>query len=911
VPHPASWGPAVAVAARLDGPGVGPLDAPVGDFGHGDSPKAWSAGLLRALLPIPWWPGMDVWEHAACQRLREAIVALHWYWLGELGRAYCPRHGVGDLAGARLCADCHALARETADPDARVARLAGQDAAAVAQNALDVLRFEVDAFDYALTRRELLEPTGRYVELGPALALARREHARVSSETARRWHEEVLRPGVDYAPSAVHFARGVAEVLERLVEPADAPRGGETSPPTAWTGQRARRVLRDLGWRLVTWAAATRERASAAQERGEGGGEDGLAIEHRDAVEHAVVEIAAVLAAPPAPGLEAATAPSRAAEALSAAALAVGDGPARVALAVGYAPLPGASAAEPAAMLAARRAAFAARLEASGSPLAAAVRYAPSVVDTALQRPRSEAPAGDLRAAVEPPPLAPGADIQRIRAAQKVYMRQALFEWLAVAAPQWASPPGEAAWQRPWWYELAEPPDVLTGVAGDDGGDASRLVAALGWRASLRVRPNPVLGGLPAPFDIRWVDDLLEGRADPAREPKYAVRAESVAVGRGRRGPVFVPLTEPRRELLQRLRHTPTVAALLEGGVRWPTLREAVARELVLCVHQRDPVDLAPGVPEGYEGADDGRGAREAGAGPREPAQGPESQGGTAPGANPWDDPAQAAYYAAFCDRWPVYDAVARALVEHAGLGGDAAVADLGVGSGVSTRAVLAALGPRARVVGVDPSARMVAQARARLDDERLVLAQGDARALLDLMPLGPGFDAVVASSSFWLDGDVVGALRAVFRVLRAGGVLALSFPAAHLGLPGAGESPGERAAAAALATLFGATRQGGGAQEPASGAVAPLPEGLGSATRLTRLLERVGFVDVEIAPFVHETTAAEYVAWLGQPAVLGRLGVGEVGGGLEASREALAAGVDGALPVAWRWALVRALVPR
>lgn len=58
----------------------------------------------------------------------------------------------------------------------------------------------------------------------------------------------------------------------------------------------------------------------------------------------------------------------------------------------------------------------------------------------------------------------------------------------------------------------------------------------------------------------------------------------------------------------------------------------------------------------------------------------------------------------------------------------DEIVMDLGCGTGVLTEALLRRLSPRGRVIAVDLSDRMLANARARIGDKRVIWLQDDAR---------------------------------------------------------------------------------------------------------------------------------------------------------------------------------------
>jgi SAM-dependent methyltransferase len=89
------------------------------------------------------------------------------------------------------------------------------------------------------------------------------------------------------------------------------------------------------------------------------------------------------------------------------------------------------------------------------------------------------------------------------------------------------------------------------------------------------------------------------------------------------------------------------------------------------------------------------------------------------PGDVPWDESENARRYAAFARQYPIYRQTSEDLVALARPSGGATVVDLACGTGITTEAILAALGPDGRVIGVDGSAGMLAMAASSIPDSR------------------------------------------------------------------------------------------------------------------------------------------------------------------------------------------------
>ena len=127
---------------------------------------------------------------------------------------------------------------------------------------------------------------------------------------------------------------------------------------------------------------------------------------------------------------------------------------------------------------------------------------------------------------------------------------------------------------------------------------------------------------------------------------------------------------------------------------------------------------------------------------------------------------------AARWDGWIDHEQQDRQLAEGLtlmGLRADEVVLDLGCGTGSLTAVLLGKLGERGRVVAVDISPAMLAQARAKISDERVSWHVGDVCAL----PVeDASIDRVLCYSVWPHFDDYAAAIREIERVLRPGGQL-------------------------------------------------------------------------------------------------------------------------------------------
>jgi SAM-dependent methyltransferase len=120
--------------------------------------------------------------------------------------------------------------------------------------------------------------------------------------------------------------------------------------------------------------------------------------------------------------------------------------------------------------------------------------------------------------------------------------------------------------------------------------------------------------------------------------------------------------------------------------------------------------------------------------------------------------------YEGYIGRWSRL--VAREFLPWLGIGRDRRWLDVGCGTGVLTREILASMDP-VEVVGVDPSEGFLDHARAQTPDHRVRFEPADARAL----PFEDGvFDAVVAGLVLNFVPEPAAGVGEMTRVTRPGG---------------------------------------------------------------------------------------------------------------------------------------------
>ncbi len=116
--------------------------------------------------------------------------------------------------------------------------------------------------------------------------------------------------------------------------------------------------------------------------------------------------------------------------------------------------------------------------------------------------------------------------------------------------------------------------------------------------------------------------------------------------------------------------------------------------------------------------------------------------------AGTWLEAETARRYKIFAEKTTMYQELSQVMVELAGIEPGMRILDLGCGTGVTTQAVLQALGDRGQVYALDISEAMLAVAREQITSERVTFLQADAAACADLIP--EPLDRVVCNSVFW-----------------------------------------------------------------------------------------------------------------------------------------------------------------
>jgi ubiquinone/menaquinone biosynthesis C-methylase UbiE len=140
--------------------------------------------------------------------------------------------------------------------------------------------------------------------------------------------------------------------------------------------------------------------------------------------------------------------------------------------------------------------------------------------------------------------------------------------------------------------------------------------------------------------------------------------------------------------------------------------------------------------------------------------------------AIPWNDHENARRYYAFTRQYPQYQETSRDLVALAMLPGDVAVVDLACGTGVTTDAILSALGPDGTVTSVDGSAAMLAVAASSISDSRVTWVHARAENLDQHVKVQAG--AVICNSAIW-QTDLDATMLAVRNVLTVDGRFAFN----------------------------------------------------------------------------------------------------------------------------------------
>ena len=230
---------------------------------------------------------------------------------------------------------------------------------------------------------------------------------------------------------------------------------------------------------------------------------------------------------------------------------------------------------------------------------------------------------------------------------------------------------------------------------------------------------------------------------------------------------------------------------------------------------------------------------------------------------NPWESGENARRYAQFAGEHALYRRTSEDLAALASLAKDARVVDLACGTGATTKALLALLGPRGQVVAVDAAEAMLAQARSLIGDDRVRWLRSPAERL-DRCGIG-AVDAVVCNSAIWQTSLPATAVT-VAQVLRPAGRFVFNIGARMLA-----DHPDADQAPAPLIQLMEtiAARDYGWCTPPAR-AEASRPVGSSqtplSEAWIRRLLRDKGFRVGYVREFEYNNTLQDQRAWLSIP---------------------------------------------
>lgn len=229
-----------------------------------------------------------------------------------------------------------------------------------------------------------------------------------------------------------------------------------------------------------------------------------------------------------------------------------------------------------------------------------------------------------------------------------------------------------------------------------------------------------------------------------------------------------------------------------------------------------------------------------------------------------WSGRENAEAYDRFARTYRMYRETSADLVRIAEIGPGETVVDLGCGTGVTTEAVLTAVGGDGRVIGVEASPDMLAVAEARVRGPNVTFVRWPAGSF-HLAVEGP-VDAVVCNSAFW-QMDAVQVLSSAREVLGDGGRVAFDLGSQFVRLEeNLGPHPDFRALDRAL-TEAAARRYG---YTPPGRRFGPLETP--DRAWWEEQVAAGGFEVVRAEVVAYEQTAEEIYAWLRIPVFAGRL---------------------------------------
>ena len=121
------------------------------------------------------------------------------------------------------------------------------------------------------------------------------------------------------------------------------------------------------------------------------------------------------------------------------------------------------------------------------------------------------------------------------------------------------------------------------------------------------------------------------------------------------------------------------------------------------------------------------------------------------------------------------WDRYGRETIERLQLKPGSIVLDVGCGSGASAIPAAKAVGPHGRVIGADLAERLLVMAQAKADAQKLTNATFRQADMENLGYSDDSFDAVVCVFAIFFVPDMVKQVRELWRMVRAGGQLAIT----------------------------------------------------------------------------------------------------------------------------------------
>lgn len=809
-PHPswihpeigASGYGAVAGPETLHAPPLWPFaqDVPSADFQTRNLPPKWlSHSLVHTLVGFGHWPGLTEWELMGMARLSEAMASFHWYWLSELGRL--------DLEGMRLDLSnlgatdtAHYLYLEQQAKDPGQRRARLDDEAS--RHIADNALQILNYETYAF--RQLIHE-GDLIEPNDAYI-----NFGEAAEYAKTHHHRLMSPA---------FSRFLEHAMVAGTDYATSPDQFETRAAHALaavmdesecsafdTRARAIRTLQDTIQRLCHADFLTPHPETASALR--------LLADTLGSLRSG------------APEALAATALSEAMSRLGVVATAPVFFAATTyqpaAFALGYTPVSDLED-EPAPLRDLRALALVRRGYALHPTIGASMEGMMPLVRRCLAQPvRSGSLVDQLMAVAE----------ESTQREEIPMLGYAYVGWLQLVVGSWGSSDPASSSHR-WHYRLARrhlPEDAST-------------------FGEYEVAWNPYLKRYPLPFDSRWNDEL--GRTRPGQAKVF--RGKNTAsvwyalIGPGRERGVYLPLVPRLNSLVFYMKKPRRLNELVDHpdyGLDF--MRQAIADEAVLLFH-KPRIDRPERAIDIYEVAMEASAGLDHGLEPY----------------GPWDEEGQAEAYLRFCETSGHYRESSEALCDVAQISPSSRVAELGFGTGETTRVILARLRPEGRYLGVDPAPRMLNLMLGTNTDDRARFQLGGARALAWTAAYEGGFDRIIASASLWLSADIGDALTNLWRATAPGGRLAISIPAEYLGFI-------EHMQTDDAVQVQVAIQEARTALAIAPPAVDPsFTQGaLGDVERFRAALMDAGYSDVEFSRWSRPWPASELIDWLAMPVV-------------------------------------------